>query len=92
MQILWIAILAIASFLLTYVTVDRLSIARDAFVLCHIAITGSLLSAHARSSRIGMRELVGNWRLGLAGALVAGSIMTLFVLRGPSSPARRDRR
>lgn len=85
-QVAWIGGIAFASLLLTYISVDRLRLPRDAFVLCHVAFTGALLAAHAASSRYGWRELIGRWPLGLTGGVIVGVMMVLFVLQGPSSP------
>ena len=82
---LWIGGMALASFLVTYVFVDQLSLPRDWFVLSHLLVTGSLLGIYAAWSRTRIGDLVGDWRLGLGGAAMAGTFMIWFVLMGPSS-------
>ena len=83
---LWIGGVALAAFLTTYALVDRLALPRDWFVLGHVLITGSLLAIYAAQTRMTIADLVGDWRAGLAGALIAGAFMVFFVLTGPSSP------
>jgi hypothetical protein len=83
---LWIAVAALAGFLVTYVLVDRMRLTREWFVLGHVVLTGTLLALYFTLTKTRWNDLVGSWPRGLLGAAVAGALMIGFVLTGQSSP------
>lgn len=87
----WVVLVAVTSFLVTFVLVDQLAAPRNVFVLGHVVVSGMLLAVYARVARVRAHELIGDWRRGLVGGLAAGAMMVGFVLAGPRSPAPNAR-
>jgi len=85
LNLIWIGLLALASFLVTYILVNQMALSREWFVFGHALISGSLLTAYLVWRQLSWTELRGDVRLGLIGAAVAGVLMIGFILVGPSS-------
>ena len=82
----WLTATAIVGFLAPFASTDLASLPRAWFVLVHVGVTGTFLTAFARWAGFDLAELRRNWPLGLAGAALAAAFSVRFVLSQPASP------
>lgn len=85
---LWLAAIAVASFLVSWLATDRLGIPRMPYVGLLTLVTGALTVAYLLWSGAGPAFWTHSWVWGLLGAVVAGGLLVVAVSRrtlpGPS--------
>lgn len=83
----WLIGAVLVGFLVSFVFADVLSVPRPWFVLAHTVVSGAFLAGYTAWTGLNLKRLfVGNWRLGLAAAVVASAFAIQFVLSSPDSP------
>jgi hypothetical protein len=86
-HLLWVAAAAVLGFAVSEVFSSLLEVPRDWLLLAYVALLAPFLAGYVWWSRLDVGQLVRrHWRLGLAGATVAGVVMAVGVQRMDASP------
>jgi len=80
-SLLWLAGIALAAFLVTWVLTDRLRMHRTLYIGALAGMTGALTAAYLLWTGSGTDVLSNRWTWGILGAVVAGSLLDVVVGR-----------
>lgn len=91
-SLLWLAGIAVASFLVSWLLTDRISIGRPAYVGTLAILTGGLTAGYIAWSGAGGDFWTDGWGWGITGALITGAFLAFGVSRASvtSHPRKLD--
>jgi hypothetical protein len=90
-SLLWLAGTVLVGFLVSWLFTERLRVKRSPYVAILALLSIVLAIAYTSWSGVGNEFWVHNWGWGVAGAVVAGAVLTAMVRRMSTAPSRRHR-